>query len=112
LPFEHDLPVVNPPGGVHDAVGVDYLLAGKPLLTLTRILNIFIGYRGRLRIRFGCRHPVPPLAEQRVPSCIVNRGQGFRIYWIYRTALTLRGRGILTVEYGEAAEVDLCFNLA
>jgi len=26
LPLQHDFPVVDPPGGVHDAIGLDQLL--------------------------------------------------------------------------------------
>ena len=59
LAFEHDLPVVHPPGGVHVAVGFDQLFAGETFVGLAGFLAIAFGDSGRLRVSLGGGHPVP-----------------------------------------------------
>ena len=57
LALEHDLPVVDAPGGVHEAVGFGELFAGKAFVSLSRLLNsVFCS--GGFGIRLG-RHAVP-----------------------------------------------------
>src|SRR5438445_6066736 len=55
LALEHDLPVVDAPGRVHNPVGFDHLLAGKAFVGLARLLNVAISYSGRFGIGLG-RH--------------------------------------------------------
>ena len=81
LALQQDLPVINAPGHIHDAIGFDELLAGEALVGLTRPRK-FVVRRGQLGISFGGRHPFPQ-KERPIPRCIVNRNIGFRIYWIH-----------------------------
>jgi hypothetical protein len=53
------LAVIDPPRGIHVAVGFDQLLAGKTFVGLTGFLAIAFGYSGRLRVSLGGGHPVP-----------------------------------------------------
>src|SRR5579872_4420720 len=54
LPLEHNLPVIDAAGGVHEAVDVDQLLTGKSL-----IITGLPGYWQReFKVGFCGRHPV------------------------------------------------------
>ena len=46
LALEQDLPVVHPPGGVHDPVGLNQLLAGKTFVGLARALDFLVRSSG------------------------------------------------------------------
>ncbi len=61
LALEHDLPVVKATGGVHNAVGINQLLAGKPVVGPTRLFNVCIarqlgiGFRNRHALTFRAK---------------------------------------------------------
>ena len=57
LALQQNLAVVNPPGGIDDAVGLDQLLMGKSFIRLT--LPRAIGHEGQLGVGLCRGHPVP-----------------------------------------------------
>jgi hypothetical protein len=62
LALEHDLPIVQPPGEVHQPIGFEELLVGEAVLGL--------GIRGgaEFGICFRGRHPVPYPHELEKPD--------------------------------------------
>ena len=69
LALEQDLAVVDSPRGKHDAIRIDQLLTGEPLigLALSRVALVQLG------IDFGCAH-----VEEFQPRIIVNEVSGVR----------------------------------
>ncbi len=46
LTLEHDLPIVDAPGGEHDAISFNQLLGGEALIAFAGFLNIAVGQAG------------------------------------------------------------------